>query len=106
MLKFTNIHPRGHLGLGLIPDFLSPDNPAKARDQLDSNYKHGGGWSPRENWRISNKEKMTIRYPGDPPLTPLAFAKLPLTDETIYIYPLAFVLILQSDGSFEVARMD
>jgi hypothetical protein len=45
-----------------------------------------------------------LRYPGDPPLNPLAQARL--RDELIVFYDHAIVAIVQEDGSFEVARID
>jgi hypothetical protein len=71
---------------------------------LDANYQHGGGWRPLAGWKL-NHATMALTYPGDPPLTP--FAMTVLHDvEAIYFYPYAQVLILQQDGSFEVARMN
>lgn len=101
MRWFTNAHPEA---LGLIPGFLSESDPRPAREQLDAHYQHGGGWQPMDKW-VLNKESLSIRYPGgDPPLAPIAISQL--RDERIAVYPHAWVLILQKDGSFEVARMD
>lgn len=45
-----------------------------------------------------------LRYPGDPPMKPIAETKL--RDETICVYPYAFVAVIQPGRSFEVSRMD
>lgn len=89
--------------LGFIPGFLDERNPASAREQLNHNYAHGGGWTPFPGF-FFNPAAATISYPGDPPLKPVGRAKL--RDETIIVYPHAWVLILQNDGTYEVCRMD
>lgn len=103
ILDWQLLHPRALDFLGFIPSFVSPDNPESAKDQLDNNYRHGGGWHAMPGWRF-NVDSHTITYPGDPPLKPVASAKL--RDEAIYVYQHAWVCIVQPDGKFEVARMD
>ena len=103
MIEFFRLTPgvtEDHLGF--IPAFLSDLNPAKARDQLDRGYSHGGGWSPMKGW--TSPDGLKIKYPGDPALQPLAEARL--GDEMIRVYDGGWVAIFQRDGSFEVARMD
>lgn len=92
--------------LGAIPAFLAMPGADKAAQRLDMHYRHGGGWSPMAGWEIVDRNNMTIRYPGDTPLRPLA--AVPYSDdEQVYIYPHAWVLVLQvATGEFEVARMD
>lgn len=89
--------------LGFLPGFLSEDDPHPAREQLDANYQHGGGYRPQPGWKM-NPETLRITYPGDPPLAPIAFTKL--REELILFYPLELVAIIQPDGSFVVARMN
>ncbi len=48
----------------------------------------------------------SLRYPGDPALFPLAYATLPATGETIFVYPHAWVCIVQPDGEFTIDRRD
>ena len=90
--------------LGLIPFWLSDDDPDPAWKQIDKNYQHGGGWtvSGGGKWRMD--ENHVLSYPGDPPLRPLARALL--RDELILFYDHAMVAIEQPDKSFEVARID
>ena len=45
-----------------------------------------------------------LHYPGDPSFSPVAL--MVLRDEQIFVYPYAWVMILQQDGSYEIARMD
>ncbi len=86
---------------GLIPDFLDADNPAKAVEQLDNNYRHGGGWRPMKGFEM---KEYVLQYPGDPPLKPLGYMRL--RDERIFVYQHGIVAVVQPDLSFEAARMD
>lgn len=89
--------------VGLIPSFLSDEDPRPAAEQFAENYAFGGGWSDFPGFQMDPK-KLTLKYPGDPPYRPLAFMRL--RDETILIYPHAWVAIVQPDGKFSVSRMD
>ena len=104
MIQFTALDPRvTSEHLGLIPMFLSQDNPLPAREQFNNNYAHGGGWKPMAGWTLNSD--LTLQYgDADPPLSPLA--KVNFKDELILVYPGAWVLIMQRDDSFEVSRMD
>lgn len=88
--------------LGFTPGFFSEDDPRPAREQANANYQHGGGWHPTEGFTLN--EDMTITYPGDPPMAPFAMWKI--RNEMVVMYPYGWVMILQRDRSFEVARMD
>ena len=109
MIQFIALDPRvTSEHLGLIPMFLSRDNPLPAREQFDNNYAHGGGWQPMTGWTLNSD--LTLQYgdleeeDADPPLSPLA--RVNFKDELILVYPAAWVAIVQQDGSFEVSRMD
>jgi hypothetical protein len=103
MTLYIALDPRFHPEqLGFLPEFLSDDDPRSAREQYDENYV--SGWHPMSGWTL-DVATMTLSYPGDPPLKP--FCMTALHDrELIYFYPHAQVLVLQQDGSFEVARLD
>lgn len=90
--------------LGLIPMFLSHQDPAPAAEQFDNNYQHGGGWQPMSGWTIDEDFVLHYLDDEDPPLKPLAIAEF--RAETILVYPYAWVVVLQQDGSFEISRMD
>jgi hypothetical protein len=47
---------------------------------------------------------MTIKYPEDPELR--AIARIKVNNEAVYIFPYGWVLIMQEDGSWEIARID
>ncbi len=111
MIQFELLHPnmtKEHLGI--IPYFLSEDNPAPAKDQIAAKYI--GGWSRFDGFQVINRDTMTIQYPNDPgdddpadpPLKPLASASL--RDEKLYFYDGAWLLILQPNGDYEIARLD
>ena len=86
--------------VGFIPTFLDLDDKASAAEQFDAKYI--GGWHNQP--KVSIDDKFVMHYPGDPPLKPLAY--IPFRTERIFVYPYAFVVIMQADGSFESCRMD
>lgn len=93
---------------GIIPMFLDESNPRPAREQFASNYIDG--WRPTQvGFKLSAYDLVaedfpSLCYPGDPPLPPLAYARL--REELIIVYPSAWVMVMQADGSYEVVRMD
>jgi len=97
------LHPnmKSHM-LGYIPHWLNDDNPEGAVKQIDANYRHGGGWHSFKGFTLG--KGMELTYPGDPPLKPLARAKL--RDELVYFYDHSWVAVIQENGSFDVARID
>ena len=101
MIGFILMKPG--VDLGYLPEFLSEDDPRSAKEQINQNYKHGGGWSPLDGW-VFDPSNMSIKYPGDPALKPLAAAVL--HKEKLYFYPHAWLAIVQSDGTYEIARID
>lgn len=105
--RFESTPERLSALVGLLPDFWSAADPRTAKEQADENYAHGGGWFPMKGWQLS-EDKDTLIYPGeDPEYYPLVCKlELPLTQETICIFTHAWVAIVQSNGDFEVARMD
>lgn len=98
---WRQMHPRANLEmLGFIPSFLDENDPRPAREQFNANYV--GGWYPFTGFKLWSDER--LKYPEDPPLQPLF--RTSLRDEEIIVYEYAWVLIRQTDGSWEVARMD
>ena len=99
------LHPSATVDhIGILPDMLDEADPRPAKEQFDTGYAHGGGWSPFGDgqWRVNDEYR--IKYPGDPWLFPLAM--MVLREEMILIYELGIVAIFQPDGTFEIARMD
>jgi len=105
MIQFIALNPKvTSETLGLIPTFLSTNDPLSAREQFHNNYGHGGGWQPISGFTLDPDLTLTYKEGEDPPLSPLAATKF--NDELILVYPYAWVAIVQRDGSFEVSRMD
>lgn len=103
MIYAKPLHPRVTRDFaGYIPMWLDEANPAPAKEQLDANYGHGGGWQPFKGFTLSADNSLT--YPGDPPMPPRV--EMHLRDELILMYDHAWVAIIQPDRSFEVCRMD
>lgn len=103
--QITTFHPDAFELLGAIPSFLNVEDPRSAAEQFNENYAFGGGWRPMDGWKtFYNADRLAIQYPDDPPYRPVA--KLTLRDETIWVYPRAWVAIEQPDGSVEISRMD
>ena len=101
----TYIHPQANREmLGLIPNFLSPDDSRPAAEQFDANYQHGGGWRPYVGFAMLANGNLKSKYPEDPDTRLLAEIKL--REELIRIYEHAWVAVVQPDGTFTVARMD
>lgn len=88
--------------LGFIPDFLSEADPRSAREQFNANYSHAGGWKPFKGFTMLKNGN--LKYPGDEPTRLLAETRL--RDETIRFYQHAWVAVIQTDGSYEICRMD
>jgi hypothetical protein len=113
---FISHHPLATIDdMGFFPGFVSDRDPRPAREQINDNYRHGGGWSPiyMERWKLLDKERLVLKYvtppeypgdEGDPPIEPLC--ELRMRDERIIMYPHSVFAIFQPDGSFEVARCD
>jgi hypothetical protein len=97
------LHPKASPEhLGLLPGMLDARDPRPAREQLDENYQHGGGWRPFHGF-VLNPDN-SISYHGDPTHPPLA--QTWLRDEQIVFYDYSWVCIIQKDRSFEICRMD
>jgi hypothetical protein len=119
MIRFTLIHPEAcEEYLGLVPFFVSQVDPRPCKEQIDENYQHGGGWRSIDGFKIEHElsplekvtspyvmaQRLTLKYPGDDPLTPVAVAQN--HNETLVLYDGAFLAIFQPDYSFEIARLD
>jgi hypothetical protein len=86
--------------LGFIPSFLDPDDERPAAEQFDARYQ--SGWRPQTKFVLLADNR--LKYPGDPPIRPLAVTKL--RDEVIVLYEHEVVAVIQPDRSFEACRMD
>lgn len=103
------VHPKANVEmLGHLPCWLDPADPRPAREQLDAHYRKYGGWrpSPEGRWRVGEGGAFLepLDYPSDP-IRPL-LATMKLRDEEVRFYHGAWTMIVQPDGSYEIARMD
>lgn len=94
--------------LGFIPEWLDDENPLPAQEQLDANYRHGGGWRPFNGFtlvRPSNDVRdWRLSYPGDPDYRLLAYAAL--REEIVLMFPHSWVAIVRDGQLSSVARLD
>jgi hypothetical protein len=88
--------------LGLIPEFLSVYDPRPAKEQINENYQHGGGWRDFKGFTVNPDN--SLQYPGDPPMKLLIEGKL--RDETLRLYDASWFSITDSNGNFSVCRLD
>lgn len=98
----SRFHPED---LGFLWDILDSSDKRPVKEQLEDRYRHGGGWSPfgQGQWKL-DRMTMTLRYPGDPPMKPLAMTAV--GPEHVFFYPHAMLLVLQPNGDFDVTRVD
>jgi len=87
--------------LGFLPSFISDQDPRTASEQINANYSYGG-WDPQAGFDLL--KDFALKYPGDPPMKPVAMTNL--RHELICLYPYSYLAIFQPDGSFEVSRVD
>jgi len=89
--------------VGFIPTFLSDDDPRPMREQIDENYASGGGWHELKGGTLDT-DSLVYRYPGDPPMPPLAV--IVMRDEQLVVYDCSVCAIVQKDNSYTVSRLD
>lgn len=94
--------PAGENAVGFLPNIFHAGDPRNAREQIEDRYNHGGGWFELKGVTMAGDRSLRGVGPGKFPV--LAEAKL--RDETILVYPSAYVAVVQPDGSFAVTRMD
>lgn len=100
-MLWLGMHPKSHPDmLGYLTGMVSEDDPRSAREQFHANYQ--GGWSPFRGFELVARDG--LKYPGDPVMPPLF--RTHLRDEEITLYPHAWVMVRQADGTYEVSRMD
>jgi hypothetical protein len=105
MIQVEYLQPHARERLGYIPQFLDKSDVRPAKEQFNEHYAHGGGWSPMNGWSF-DPTSLRIKYSQDPSMLPIARMTLPKTKEIIYVYPNAWVLIVDSNASWEIARLD
>jgi len=101
-MRWLLLHPKATPDmLGYIPGFLNIGDPRPAREQIAANYI--SGWHPFQGFTL-NEENGHLEYPNDPPMMPIATTQL--RDEVIVLYEHDWLMIMQKDNTWEVARLD
>jgi hypothetical protein len=91
--------------VGYLPAFFNEDDPRSAKEQINENYQHGGGWRCFSDPAFTmSKDHTSLAYPDDPPMRLIAMAKL--RNEKLFFYEGSWLAIVQPDGSHEIARVD
>jgi hypothetical protein len=104
---FTIWVVKGHPDrLGLLPMMLDTDDPRSATEQLHAAYSHGGGWRPFTGFTVKGGGDLPYRlaYPGDPDRKEIG--RTLLRDEIVVLFESDWVMVVKSDGTHEIARMD
>ena len=107
MLRFTNMEV-----VGFIPQFLDEKDPRSAVEQIDNAYQPGGGWRDFDGFELIEEFNLLggdgksyfLKYPGDPLMRELSRATL--RDETLVFFQSSWFAVIQTDGSYRVARLD
>lgn len=98
--------PYHHELLGLLPFIFREDDPRPAAEQANDRYAHGGGWRPFEGFAYDPSDH-SLTYPGDPAYRPFAKLRLPLSSETLLVYPYSWVAVLKDGEDVpQICRMD
>lgn len=91
--------------LGLIPMMMSADDPRTLKEQIEENYAHGGGWRSRGMEQFTFDPITALaKFPGDPPMRPMA--QFVCRSEALYFYDYAIVAVVDVRGVAEFSRMD
>ena len=85
---------------GIIASFLDVHDTRSAKEQFESNYWFFFSWDKTGHLDADG----TFHYPGDPPFYPLV--RIPLHEETVFIYMHALVAVRASNGEWWWTRMD
>lgn len=107
-LEWKLHHPRANREtLGFIPEWLDAADASPLSEQIDRNYKHGGGWhSCKKFWgEIDSEGTLHSPYEGDQPLPLIASVEHP-NGQKLHFYPHAMVAVFDADGTFDLARID
>lgn len=97
--------------LGILPAIIHPNSNQSAKEQIEVEYSHGGGYLPfgdgkftLENWPEIGRAR--LRYPGDPAFGEIARCVINATKETCILFDSELVAVVQYNGDFEIIRMD
>jgi len=92
---------------GYLPEIISDRDPRPVRQQIESNYAHGGGWNPLSGFSLHLNQGIgcaKLLYPGDPAMHECS--RTHIRDELVILFECDWVAVVQNDGSFAATRMD
>ena len=99
-LEFTNVEM-----WGVVPDFISLDDPRGAVEQIHESYWHGGGWRDVSNRLLEVRDpgpgRAVLRI-GDEEFAELARGRF--RDEKLYLFDYSWVAVW--GATLRVARID
>lgn len=102
LVQWEFVHPRATMEmLGYIPQWFKQNDARTAKQVINDCYAFGG-FRPFKGFRLNADN--SLKYPGDPPMMPLAQTKY--NDQLLIVYQHSWFAIIQPDGSLEVARLD
>lgn len=87
-----------------ISTFLSVGDMRSAKDQIDESYRQYGGWRPIGGITLQ-KDRETIRF-DDEGDTCRPIAEATLRDQKLFLYRSDWLAIVNTDGTYEIARID
>lgn len=91
--------------VGYLPGMADPADPRSFQEQVNETYAHGGGWNSFPGFSLHvNGGRFSLVYPGDPPMRERARAKF--RDQTIVLFDMAWIGIVEGDRLIDVSRMD
>ena len=90
--------------IGVIPMWLESMPAHPAREAIDNNYAHGGGWFSMKGFTVN--EEGVLSYPEDPDLYPIVEYIREGHDERCFQYEYGWVSVVDAEGNLDVARID
>jgi hypothetical protein len=93
--------------LGLIPSFMSDDQPGDPVEQIDKHYQQGGGWFDFYGFKVHGSwPSVRLKYPEDPPILPIAFAEFKVR-YWVVVFEHAWVGVYDKvEDKYRIARID
>lgn len=95
-------NPHG-VDLSVLATIITANDPRPLKEQIHEGYAHGGGYHPCKGFTL-DFENLALRYPGDPPLRPLATTTI--NNERFVLFESDFCAIIQPDNAYDIIRMD
>jgi len=107
MINVINIIRRHPDDWDFFPQLLDESDPRPAADQINERYV--GGWNSRMRFGVTCEPgTMTLRYTddraGEVTISPMSV--MTFRHETLALFQSHYVVIMQPDESWDIARLD